>query len=91
VTFLLVGLWHGAGIGFVVYGFIQGVGLAYIAVRRGARTSVAGWRRWWAESAIGYACGAAFNYLYVSFSFVFFSLSDQKLGILLGRIFGGPY
>ena len=91
VTFLLVGLWHGAAIGFLVYGLIQGVGLAYIAVRRGARTSVAGWRKWWADSPIAYLCGATFNYLYVSFSFVFFSLSDQKLGVLLGRIFGGPH
>ena len=28
VTFLMVGLWHGAGWGFVIWGVIQGVGLA---------------------------------------------------------------
>ena len=28
VTFLLVGLWHGAGWGFIVWGLVQGVGMA---------------------------------------------------------------
>jgi D-alanyl-lipoteichoic acid acyltransferase DltB (MBOAT superfamily) len=34
VTFLLVGLWHGAGWGFVIWGAIQGVGLAINLVWR---------------------------------------------------------
>lgn len=92
VTFLLVGLWHGPTIGYLVYGFIQGVGLAYIAARRSVRAPAASWKGWWSESRVGYLCGAVFNYLYVSFSFVFFSLPDEKLRILLARlIFGPPY
>jgi alginate O-acetyltransferase complex protein AlgI len=88
VTFLLVGLWHGAGIGFIIYGLIQGIGLAYVAVRRGAARPTSDWRKRWDNSKLGYLCAAGFNYCYVSFSFVFFCLPDKKLGILLTRLLG---
>ena len=38
VTFVLVGLWHGAGWGFVIWGVIQGVALAINLAWREART-----------------------------------------------------
>jgi D-alanyl-lipoteichoic acid acyltransferase DltB (MBOAT superfamily) len=40
VTFLLVGLWHGAGWGFVVWGAIQGVALAVNLVWRELRVKL---------------------------------------------------
>jgi D-alanyl-lipoteichoic acid acyltransferase DltB (MBOAT superfamily) len=38
VTFVMVGLWHGAGWGFVIWGVIQGVGLAANLAWREAQT-----------------------------------------------------
>jgi D-alanyl-lipoteichoic acid acyltransferase DltB (MBOAT superfamily) len=40
VTFVMVGLWHGAGWGFVIWGVIQGVGLAINLAWREARTKL---------------------------------------------------
>ncbi|MEA2940432.1 MAG: alginate O-acetyltransferase complex protein AlgI [Bradyrhizobium sp.] len=87
VTFFLAGLWHGAGIGYIIYGLIHGIGLAYLALRRSSRKPKSAWNRWWSQSLIGHAGGATLNYIYVSISFVFFSLTTEKLSILAGRIF----
>jgi alginate O-acetyltransferase complex protein AlgI len=86
LTFLLAGLWHGAGIGFALYGMMQGIGLAYLAWRRSSRKPTSTWIRWWSQSRTGHVVGAVINYLYVSLSFVFFSLPAEKLGVLAARI-----
>ncbi|MGW4210864.1 MBOAT family O-acyltransferase [Lentzea sp. NPDC004789] len=46
VTFLLVGLWHGAGWGFVVWGGIQGVAMAVNLVWREAKLRMPGVVGW---------------------------------------------
>ena len=82
ITFLLVGIWHGATIGFVLYGLTQGIGLAFLAVlkRRKSKTALG---RWWSGSIIGYAIGVILNFSYVTFSLVFFALSrDESSGAL---------
>jgi D-alanyl-lipoteichoic acid acyltransferase DltB (MBOAT superfamily) len=87
VTFLLVGLWHGATAGYMIYGLIHGIGLAYLAIRRGKKPTNP-LRVWWTNSRFGYVSGAFTNYLYVSLSFVFFALTTKQLGILAARIGG---
>lgn len=85
LTFIAVGIWHGAARGFVLYGLIQGIGLAYLAVRRVAPGSNSRFKQWWMRSRVGYGCSALLNFGYVTFSFVFFSLPGDKLSILLHR------
>jgi D-alanyl-lipoteichoic acid acyltransferase DltB (MBOAT superfamily) len=84
VTFVLVGVWHGATIGFVLYGLTQGIGLSFLAVLRRRKATTLS--RWWSESSVGYATGVFLNFAYVTFSFVFFSLSGEKLLILWDRV-----
>ena len=89
ITFILAGIWHGAGINYVIFGLIHGLGLAYIAVRRGGRSSGSDAGFWSRRSGLRRWCGVAFTYLYVSFSFVFFSLPTEKLAILGRRLIAG--
>ena len=86
ITFVLVGVWHGATIGFLLYGLTQGIGLSFLAVlrRRKARTQLS---RWWSGSSVGYVIGVFLNFAYVTFSFVFFCLSGEKLLILWDRVY----
>ncbi|MGW6928418.1 MBOAT family O-acyltransferase [Lentzea sp. NPDC054927] len=46
ITFLLVGLWHGAGWGFVIWGAIQGVAMAINLVWREAKLRMPGVLGW---------------------------------------------
>jgi alginate O-acetyltransferase complex protein AlgI len=87
ITFLLVGLWHGATVGYIVYGLIHGVGLAYLAIRRSKKPTNPG-RVWWLNSRFGHVGGAVINYVYVSLSFVFFALTTKQLSILAARVIG---
>ena len=88
ITFLLAGIWHGAGVSYALYGSIHGVGLAYIALRRGRRQPGAAAGIWSETSPLRRWFGVAFTFAYVSFSFVFFSLSMEKLELLGARLIG---
>jgi D-alanyl-lipoteichoic acid acyltransferase DltB (MBOAT superfamily) len=90
ITFLLVGIWHGATIGFILYGLTQGIGLAFVAVlkRRKPKTALS---RWWARSIIGYAIGVILNFAYVTLSLVFFGLSRENLLVLWHRLVSANY
>jgi D-alanyl-lipoteichoic acid acyltransferase DltB (MBOAT superfamily) len=90
ITFLLVGIWHGATIGFILYGLTQGIGLAFVAVlkRRKPKTALSSW---WARSIIGYAIGVILNFAYVTLSLVFFGLSRENLLVLWHRLVSANY
>ena len=87
VTFLLAGLWHGVGIGFIVFGLLHGVGLAYLAIRRVRSKPAQAVSQRWLRLRAGLLLAITCNFLYVSLTFVFFSLSTDKLGVLANRIF----
>jgi D-alanyl-lipoteichoic acid acyltransferase DltB (MBOAT superfamily) len=84
VTFLIAGIWHGAAIGYLVHGLLHGLGLGYLAVRKRSRTR-SRLASWWLQSRIGHVCGAAVNFCYVTFSLVFFCLSNDRLALLWHR------
>ena len=87
VTFLLAGIWHGAAIGFVIYGLIHGVGLAVVSLLK-RKKPTSRFACWWAQSRIGYAGGMLITFTYVSFSFIFFCLPFQGLAVLFRRLAG---
>jgi alginate O-acetyltransferase complex protein AlgI len=80
-TMVLGGLWHGAGINFVIWGFLHGAYLmvnhAWAAFAR--RIGFAGGRAWM-------LCGAALTFLAVCAAWVFFRSADlaRALAMLQG-------
>jgi D-alanyl-lipoteichoic acid acyltransferase DltB (MBOAT superfamily) len=71
ITFMIAGIWHGAGWTFLVYGLIHGIFLSIDAVNQKRRKSFEKkWRlknKWW---YILITC--TYTYLLVCFSFIFF-------------------
>jgi alginate O-acetyltransferase complex protein AlgI len=74
VTFLVAGLWHGAGWTFVVYGALHGLALSYEALTKRSRKA-------WAIG-IGrraYSWGSwACMFCFVAFSFIFFRAASLR-------------
>lgn len=94
LTFLISGIWHGAALTFIVWGFVQGIYLSIEALLQKKRSSLESkhklTKRWW---YILICCVVV--YLLFSFSQIFGkcpSLSDA--GMVIGKIFtnsGGLY
>lgn len=87
VTFMIAGLWHGPKPGYIIYGLLHGIGLAYVAIRARAAKKPAG------APIIGqYSLRDFFailvTFLYVTLTFVFFSLSTESLNVLTLRLLG---
>ncbi|MBV8059946.1 MAG: MBOAT family protein [Alphaproteobacteria bacterium] len=77
-TFLFSGIWHGAGLNFVLWGAMHGVGMASLAVMK--RYNFKGpFAQWWQTSRVAYACSASITFFYVSMAFIFFCLPADKL------------
>jgi alginate O-acetyltransferase complex protein AlgI len=88
VSMALCGLWHGAGWNFVLWGVYHGVGISAFHLWAAAR------RKFPAAEAIGkwriagpLSIGA--TYLYVTFSFVFFSKPLEYTAVILRQMMGG--
>ena len=89
VTFLLVGLWHGANWTFVVWGGLHGSYLV-LESRFGSRGAPAGSERW--RPASGLLAGVA-AFALVTFAWVFFrapslSAATEFIGQAIARPFG---
>ena len=77
-TFLLAGIWHGAGWSFVVYGLIHGLALAVCH----------GWQHFKMPS-VGYTAGWAMTMLVVLVGLVIFRAPDLSTsGAILSSMFG---
>ena len=85
LTFLAAGVWHGAGVNFIIYGALHGIGLGIVAVLKQRRRKGA-FALWWEKSLAGRIGGIALNFAYVSFTFLFFALPWSSLSILLHRM-----
>jgi alginate O-acetyltransferase complex protein AlgI len=82
-TFMLSGLWHGAGWTFVVYGALHGVALIFEALTKKQR------KRWAARvgQSAWDAIGRASMFLFVSMSFIFFRAASLRQALdVVGRI-----
>lgn len=87
ITFLIAGIWHGAGWTFVIYGLIHGIMLSFEAVNQKRRNKFE--KKWSIKESwwyIGITC--IFTYALVCFSFVFFrSSSIHDASTVIATIF----
>lgn len=66
-TMLFIGLWHGLGWNFVVYGLLQGIGVTWVSLLArdaGQRLLPPAAVSWWRHSRAGYALSAAITFHY---------------------------
>jgi alginate O-acetyltransferase complex protein AlgI len=88
-TMLLIGLWHGFGWNFVVFGLAHGIGLVAVTLSRdlGRRLPPA-LVAWWRRAAAARALGVAITATFFSVSTALFS-SDLEHGLrILGALIG---
>lgn len=98
ITFLISGLWHGAGWTYVFWGLLQGLGVA-VTGKAGARASVKSDRKFVPEgkraektASAGICVRRAVTFLYICASLVFFRADRISDGfLLLSRIFTGGW
>jgi D-alanyl-lipoteichoic acid acyltransferase DltB (MBOAT superfamily) len=83
ITFLIVGIWHGAGLNFIVMGLLHGIGMSVVTLAR-LRKPASDFEKWWRVSLVGHVVGATLTFLYVTLTLVFFSLPLDRLAILFG-------
>jgi alginate O-acetyltransferase complex protein AlgI len=82
ITMILGGLWHGADLKFVIWGFLHGIGL----VINGLWHSIFGERA--KGSLFGRAIGVFITFNFVSFCWIFFRAPDiMSIKIMLKQIF----
>lgn len=92
-TMLLIGLWHGVTVNFVLWGLWHGLGL--FAQNRWTDLT----RGWWAAREISPAgqrgwqiASTVFTFHYVALGWVFFVLpTPQMAGMVLARLFGAGW
>ena len=73
-TFILVGIWHGAGLKFAVFGLIHGVIVAYSTLTFARRDKY--WRSLGIPGSVLFVSRAAATFLIVTVTFVLFRASD---------------
>lgn len=83
VTMALIGLWHGANWTFIIWGTLQGVALAYLALRRLRRRAGRKWR-------MPYLPALALTFTFDTLTVVFFRAKDvgTAFSILATDFFG---
>ena len=86
LTFLVAGVWHGLSWGFFCFGLLHGVGLAYLAWMGRNKGAKSAFSLWWAHSKVAACFSGLLTFMYLSFSYVFFCLSNDKLSLLWGRM-----
>ena len=84
-AFLAMGAWHGATVGYLIFGLLHGLGVASLAIGARYRSKVC-LPLWWKETRTGHCLAVLTNFAYVTFAFIFFSLPDEGLVVLLQRL-----
>ena len=84
LTMFLSGLWHGAGLNFIVWGLWHGM---LLAVHRG-------WTKWRGDhqsppSALGITAAWAITFVSVNLGWAFFCMDLPTAAFFLKRLFGG--
>lgn len=82
-TLTLIGLWHGANWTFVIWGLLQGLGLAYLTYRRRSNRGKSRWK-------MPYLLALAFTFTFDALTVVFFRAKDigTAFSILATDFFG---
>lgn len=88
LTFVIVGLWHDATLGLLIFGALHGLGIGWLAFLDKALDPRKNWVKSWRRGIVGRVMGVALTYSYVSFTLVFFALGGSKLTIFFARFFG---
>jgi D-alanyl-lipoteichoic acid acyltransferase DltB (MBOAT superfamily) len=81
-VFVVIGIWHGAGLNFVLFGFSQGLGVAaihYATIFMKKRLGKAGFIAYQQNRAI-YVAACACTYLYFALSLFLFANSWDQMG-----------
>lgn len=73
ITFALAGVWHGAGLNFLIFGIVHGLGIAFVRLFDNQLSRL----------KLPYLLAWSFNYIFLSFSFVFFDLDTSQIIQLL--------
>lgn len=88
VTFVLIGVWHGAGWNFVIFGIINGLALGYEIVTKKFRKKIAR-NKYYVYNVFS----IVFTFLYFSFALIIFNVSSlNSIFTILSKIatFKGP-
>jgi alginate O-acetyltransferase complex protein AlgI len=85
VTFVVIGVWHGASVGFLTFGLLHGLGMAWLAVAARYKSRTA-FQRWWEGSRTGQALAILANFSFVTLTLAFFSVPTENLLLILRRI-----
>ncbi|MBE9128734.1 MULTISPECIES: MBOAT family O-acyltransferase [unclassified Coleofasciculus] len=88
VVMLIIGIWHGAAWGFVVWGGLHGLALGVHRLTQAACDRVIWLQRWW-ETALGVLVAWFITQLMVFISWIFFRLpSLQQAVFVLQNLWG---
>jgi len=85
VAFILVGLWHGKGMNFLIFGILQGIGLAtvyYYTVFLKQTLGRKGFAAYRQNRFIRWA-GVVMTYCYFAMTLIFFANTWPQIGTLL--------
>ncbi|RYE58905.1 MAG: hypothetical protein EOP48_02425 [Sphingobacteriales bacterium] len=85
-TFSVAGLWHGPAWGYLIYGLLHGVGLAFIATTKKRRFLNGRAKTWWDKSRSAYIISATINFVFVSFTFMIFCMKKDQFLALIDRL-----
>jgi len=65
IVFIVSGIWHGAGWGFIIWGFLHGIGVVFVSQNRGV--------------CLPKALGTIVTFIFVTFTWIFFYERDSSL------------
>ena len=83
LTWILFGVWHGAGWNFMMLGFIQAIAIFYEFKSKRARTIMFSRLPWW----LGRSLGRVITYCFYGFSLIFFFSANLPNSFeLLGKL-----
>ncbi|MEB3357017.1 MAG: MBOAT family protein [Synechococcales bacterium] len=88
IVMLVAGFWHGAGLGFLIWGAIHGVGLAVHRLMEFFSQKIPALAKSW-HSVAGVIFAWGLTQLTVFFSWIFFRLPDPRdFGLVLRHLWG---
>lgn len=86
VTFIIVGMWHGETINFVIWGFYHGVGLAFLNIYQKQKRKIKNQQmRKYFKSKYSHWIGVTVTFNYFAFGILLFSMRMDEITELMSR------